>query len=70
MLLALANQLEVLPVELNKLLIIVVVLSMALTPLLTEIGKQIASKVAIPAGDGEWWAAAARVMVCAMRCAA
>ena len=34
----LANQLDVLPEELNKLLIIVVVLSMALTPLLAEAG--------------------------------
>lgn len=31
-----------LPLELNKLLIIVVVLSMALTPLLNEVGKRAA----------------------------
>lgn len=36
---SLANQLGVLPTELNKLLIIVVVLSMALTPALAEAGK-------------------------------
>lgn len=41
-LLALANQLNVLPVELNKLLIMVVVMSMALTPLLAEVGKSVA----------------------------
>ncbi|KAL4424973.1 hypothetical protein ABPG77_002858 [Micractinium sp. CCAP 211/92] len=44
-LLALANQLNVLPAELNRLLIIVVVLSMALTPLLAEAGKQLAKKL-------------------------
>ncbi|KAK4375095.1 hypothetical protein RND71_005772 [Anisodus tanguticus] len=37
---SLANRLGVLPLELNKLLIIVVVLSMALTPLLNEIGRK------------------------------
>ncbi|XP_044490612.1 K(+) efflux antiporter 3, chloroplastic [Mangifera indica] len=36
---SLANRLGVLPLELNKLLIIVVVLSMALTPLLNEVGR-------------------------------
>ncbi|KAH0457379.1 hypothetical protein IEQ34_012694 [Dendrobium chrysotoxum] len=36
---SLANRLGVLPLELNKLLIIIVVLSMALTPLLNEIGR-------------------------------
>lgn len=50
-LLALANQLNVLPAELNRLLIIVVVLSMALTPLLTEVGKTFASKLATPGGE-------------------
>ncbi|EPS60611.1 hypothetical protein M569_14192, partial [Genlisea aurea] len=39
---SLANRLGVLPLELNKLLIIVVVLSMALTPLLNDIGKKVA----------------------------
>ncbi|XP_068656240.1 K(+) efflux antiporter 3, chloroplastic-like isoform X2 [Aristolochia californica] len=39
---SLANRLGVLPLELNKLLIIVVVLSMALTPLLNEIGRRAA----------------------------
>lgn len=39
---SLANRLGVLPLELNKLLIIVVVLSMALTPLLNEVGKKAA----------------------------
>ena len=50
-LLALAAQLEVLPAELNKLLIVVVVLSMAVTPLLTETGKRVAD--IISAQDGE-----------------
>lgn len=36
------NRLGVLPLELNKLLIIVVVLSMALTPLLNEVGRKVA----------------------------
>lgn len=35
-------RLGVLPLELNKLLIIVVVLSMALTPLLNEVGRRAA----------------------------
>ncbi|GMY38904.1 K(+) efflux antiporter 3, chloroplastic [Fagus crenata] len=39
---SLANRLGVLPLELNKLLIIVVVLSMALTPLLNEAGRRAA----------------------------
>jgi len=37
------NSLGVLPLELNKLLIIVVVLSMALTPFLNEAGRRAAS---------------------------
>ncbi|MCL7035604.1 hypothetical protein MKW94_022462 [Papaver nudicaule] len=37
---SLANRLGVLPLELNKLLIIVVVLSMALTPLLNDLGRK------------------------------
>ena len=40
MLLSLANELKVLPTDLNRLLIIVVVLSMALTPFLAEAGKR------------------------------
>ncbi|CAJ2678259.1 unnamed protein product [Trifolium pratense] len=40
---SLANSLGVLPLELNKLLIIVVVLSMALTPFLNEAGRRAAS---------------------------
>ncbi|XP_047157990.1 K(+) efflux antiporter 3, chloroplastic isoform X1 [Vigna umbellata] len=40
---SLANRLGVLPLELNKLLIIVVVLSMALTPFLNEAGRRAAS---------------------------
>ena len=40
---SLANSLGVRPLELNKLLIIVVVLSMALTPLLHEAGRRVAS---------------------------
>ncbi|KAM3742562.1 hypothetical protein ACB098_07G077400 [Castanea mollissima] len=39
---SLANRLGVLPLELNKLLIIVVVLSMALTPLLNDAGRRAA----------------------------
>ncbi|KAL0422471.1 UNVERIFIED_CONTAM: K(+) efflux antiporter 3, chloroplastic [Sesamum latifolium] len=39
---SLANRLGVLPLELNKLLIIVVVLSMALTPLLNDVGRKVA----------------------------
>ncbi|GBG71072.1 hypothetical protein CBR_g8371 [Chara braunii] len=42
---SLANQLGVLPLELNRLLIIVVVLSMALTPLLNEAGRIAAAYV-------------------------
>lgn len=42
---SLANRLGVLPLELNKLLIIVVVLSMALTPLLNDIGRKAANVV-------------------------
>ncbi|KAL3515438.1 hypothetical protein ACH5RR_022340 [Cinchona calisaya] len=42
---SLANRLGVLPLELNKLLIIVVVLSMALTPLLNEIGRRAADVI-------------------------
>ncbi|KAK8563155.1 hypothetical protein V6N12_011211 [Hibiscus sabdariffa] len=42
---SLANSLGVLPLELNKLLIIVVVLSMALTPLLNEVGRRAADFV-------------------------
>lgn len=42
---SLANRLGVLPLELNKLLIIVVVLSMALTPLLNEIGRRAAEVI-------------------------
>ena len=50
-LLALASQLKVLPEELNKLLIIVVVLSMAATPILSETGRIFANFVSAP-GDG------------------
>lgn len=39
---SLANRLGVLPLELNRLLIIVVVLSMALTPFLNEVGRKAA----------------------------
>ncbi|KAI3732427.1 hypothetical protein L1987_63632 [Smallanthus sonchifolius] len=39
---SLANRLRVLPLELNKLLIIVVVLPMALTPLLNDLGRKAA----------------------------
>lgn len=42
---SLANRLGVLPLELNKLLIIVVVLSMALTPFLNEAGRRAAEYI-------------------------
>ncbi|XP_019421720.1 PREDICTED: K(+) efflux antiporter 3, chloroplastic isoform X2 [Lupinus angustifolius] len=42
---SLANRLGVLPLELNKLLIIVVVLSMALTPFLNEAGRRASSLI-------------------------
>ncbi|TQD77709.1 hypothetical protein C1H46_036770 [Malus baccata] len=42
---SLANRLGVLPLELNKLLIIVVVLSMALTPLLNDAGRRAAQLI-------------------------
>lgn len=42
---SLANRLGVLPLELNKLLIIVVVLSMALTPWLNELGRKAAQVI-------------------------
>ncbi|XP_056699079.1 K(+) efflux antiporter 3, chloroplastic isoform X2 [Spinacia oleracea] len=42
---SLANRLGVLPLELNKLLIIVVVLSMSLTPFLNELGRRAADFV-------------------------
>lgn len=45
-LLSLANKLHVLPEELNRVLIIVVVLSMALTPTLAEGGKKLADRIA------------------------
>ena len=44
-LLSLAENLKVLPEELNKLLIIVVVISMALTPFLASLGKYLADRV-------------------------
>jgi Kef-type K+ transport system membrane component KefB/Trk K+ transport system NAD-binding subunit len=56
-LLALAEELNLLPSELNRMLIIVVVLSMAATPLLTEAGRRVAEIVS--AADGEALAAAA-----------
>lgn len=46
-LLSLANELRVLPEELNRLLIIVVVLSMAVTPALTEAGKRVADMMPV-----------------------
>lgn len=51
-LLSLAEELKVLPEDLNKLLIIVVVLSMALTPLLADIGKTLAERT--PDADREY----------------
>lgn len=44
-LLALAKDLEILPGELNKLLIMVVVLTMALTPLLNDLGRSMAENM-------------------------
>lgn len=44
-LLSLAAELKVLPEELNKLLIIVVVITMALTPGLAAVGKYLADRV-------------------------
>ena len=52
-LLSLANELKVLPTDLNRLLIIVVVLSMALTPFLAEAGKRFAESTVEEEGDGE-----------------
>ncbi|KAL1812119.1 hypothetical protein ACET3Z_022184 [Daucus carota] len=43
---SLANRLGVLPLELNKLLIIVVVFSMALTPLLNDVGRKASEFIA------------------------
>lgn len=40
-----------LPLELNKLLIIVVVLSMSLTPLLNDVGRKLADIVAEKFGE-------------------
>ncbi|MCO5612748.1 hypothetical protein L7F22_067017 [Adiantum nelumboides] len=42
---SLANRLGVLPLELNRLLIIVVVLSMSLTPFLNEVGQKVAQAI-------------------------
>ena len=50
-LLSLAAELKVLPEELNKLLIIVVVISMALTPGLASVGKYLADRT--PEDDSE-----------------
>lgn len=50
-LLSLAAELKVLPEELNKLLIIVVVISMALTPGLASVGKYLADKYAEEEGE-------------------
>ena len=58
MLLSLAAQLRVLPDELNRLLIIVVVLSMALTPTLADLGLRVAARSAQGQGDGAPWPAA------------
>ena len=51
-LLSLANELKVLPTDLNRLLIIVVVLSMALTPFLAEAGKRFAESTVENDSDG------------------
>jgi hypothetical protein len=52
-LLSLANELKVLPTDLNRLLIIVVVLSMALTPFLAEAGKRFADSTLEEDAEGE-----------------
>lgn len=52
-LLSLANELKVLPTDLNRLLIIVVVLSMALTPFLAEAGKRFADSTVEEDTNGE-----------------
>ena len=52
-LLSLANELKVLPTDLNRLLIIVVVLSMALTPFLAEAGKRFAESTIEDDSDGK-----------------
>lgn len=54
-LLSLAKELKVLPDELNRLLIIVVVLSMALTPALADLGEFVAEK-ATGVGGGSLFA--------------
>ena len=53
MLLALAASLQVLPEDLNRLLIIVVVLSMAVTPALAAAGKAVADWTEAGEGEGE-----------------
>ncbi|KAM7459259.1 hypothetical protein LguiA_036759 [Lonicera macranthoides] len=50
---SLANRLGVLPLELNKLLIIVVVLSMALTPLLNDLGRKAADIIGEKFGEDD-----------------
>eukprot|EP00850_Spirogloea_muscicola_P015217 SM000115S23896 [mRNA] locus=s115:2248:8946:- [translate_table: standard] len=50
---SLANELGVLPLELNQLLIIVVVLSMALTPLLNDVGRRAAEALEKRGDDAE-----------------
>ncbi|CAN7091927.1 unnamed protein product [Brassica rapa subsp. narinosa] len=50
---SLANRLGVLPLELNKLLIIVVVLSMALTPTLNQLGRKAADFIDEKIGNEE-----------------
>lgn len=49
-LLALASSLEILPYDLNKLLIMVVILSMAITPVLNEVGRGVADWLATQSG--------------------
>jgi len=61
-LLSLAKELKVLPDELNRLLIIVVVLSMALTPFLTELGKTVADASAAKNPQGQGQGASARII--------
>lgn len=61
-LLSLAAELKVLPEELNKLLIIVVVISMALTPGLASVGKYLADRYPEEEGGSGTWLASQAVL--------
>eukprot|EP00271_Cylindrocystis_brebissonii_P002313 TRINITY_DN12842_c0_g6_i1.p1 TRINITY_DN12842_c0_g6~~TRINITY_DN12842_c0_g6_i1.p1 ORF type:complete len:1052 (+),score=209.97 TRINITY_DN12842_c0_g6_i1:519-3674(+) len=51
---SLANTLDILPIELNRLLIIVVVLSMAITPLLDSFGQRAAAYISKNWEETDW----------------